>query len=262
MSTYNQMKSANTEFAACTIIAKNYLPMARALASRGMPPIRAAPFFVLLLDSPHGFFDPAKEEFETVLASELDIPNLSGFLFKYTILEASTAVKPYLLEYLFERYAIEKLLYLDPDILVFRPLDPLRESLEISNILLTPHLCSPLPNDGLGQTEHDILQAGTYNLGFIGLRNSLETKRLLRWWSEKLYHHCVVSFAENLFVDQRWMDMVPACSTACRSFATPDSTRRTGTCTSARFPWATTSRSTRGRCTSFTSAASIPTSRG
>ena len=209
MSTYTQMKSANTEFAACTIIAKNYLPMARALAQSWHAAHPDCPFFVLLLDSPHGFFDPAKEEFETVLTSELDIPNLSGFLFKYTILEASTAVKPYLLAYLFERYAIEKLLYLDPDILVFKPLEPLRESLEISNILLTPHLCSPLPNDGLGQTEHDILQAGTYNLGFIGLRNSLETKRLLRWWSEKLYHHCIVSFAENLFVDQRWVDMVP-----------------------------------------------------
>ena len=124
MSTYNQMKSANTEFAACTIIAKNYLPMARALAQSWHAAHPGCPFFVLLLDSPHGFFDPAKEEFETVLTSELDIPNLSGFLFKYTILEASTAVKPYLLYYLFARYEIEKLLYLDPDILVFKPLEP------------------------------------------------------------------------------------------------------------------------------------------
>jgi len=198
------------EFAACTIIARNYLPMARALSESWNAAHPGCPFFVLLLDSPCGFFNPADEPFEIILASELDIPNLSGFLFKYSILEASTAVKPYLLDYLFRRYSIDKLLYLDPDILIFRPLEPLRQRLESANLLLTPHLLSPLPNDGLGQTEHDILQAGTYNLGFLGIRNSIESRRLLRWWSSKLYHHCIVSFKDNLFVDQRWMDMVPA----------------------------------------------------
>ena len=183
--------------------------MARALAESWNAAHPGCPFFVLLLDSPDGFFRPEQEPFQTVLTSELEIPNLNGFLFKYTILEASTAVKPYLLDYLFERYSVRKLLYLDPDILIFRPLDPLRQRLENANILLTPHLLSPLPNDGRGQTEHDILQAGTYNLGFLGIRNSLESKRLLRWWSEKLYHHCIVSFQDNLFVDQRWMDMAP-----------------------------------------------------
>jgi len=204
------MTSSGAEFAGCTIIAKNYLPMARALADSWHAAHPGCPFFVLLLDSPQGFFNPEAEAFQPVLVSELNIPNLNGFLFKYTILEASTAVKPYLLDYLFRRYSVTKLLYLDPDILILRPLDPLRERLERANILLTPHLLSPLPNDGRGLTEHDILQAGTYNLGFLGIRNSPESKRLLRWWSDKLYHHCIVSFQDNLFVDQRWMDMAPA----------------------------------------------------
>ena len=204
-----KMNSSAAEFAACTIIAKNYLPMARALAESWHAAHPGCPFFVLLLDSPRGFFHPEAEEFATVLVSELDIPNLSGFLFKYSILEASTAVKPYLLDYLFRRYSVRKLLYLDPDILIFKPLEPLREALDRANLLLTPHLLSPLPDDGRGLTEHDILQAGTYNLGFLGIRNSLESKRLLRWWADKLYHHCLVSFQDNLFVDQRWMDMAP-----------------------------------------------------
>ena len=203
------MLSSGADFAACTIIAKNYLPMARALAASWHAAHPGSPFFTLLLDSPNGFFRPEEEPFQTVLTSELEIPNLSGFLFKYSILEASTAVKPYLLEYLFRRYSIRKLLYLDPDILIFKPLDYLSDSLEQSNFLLTPHLLSPLPNDGRGLNEHDILQAGTYNLGFFGIRNSLESRRLLQWWSEKLYHHCIVSFQDNLFVDQRWMDMAP-----------------------------------------------------
>jgi glycosyltransferase involved in cell wall biosynthesis len=203
------MTLSNPEFAACTIIARNYLPMARALAESWSAVHPDCPFFVLLLDSPQGFFRPELEPFQTVLVSELEIPNLEGFLFKYTVLEASTAVKPYLLSLLFRKYSIKKLLYLDPDIIVYKPLDPLREALDDANFLLTPHLLSPLPADGCGQNDHDILQAGTYNLGFLGIRNSIESKAMLRWWCDKLYHHCIVSFKDNLFVDQRWMDMAP-----------------------------------------------------
>lgn len=165
--------------------------------------------FVLFLDPPAGFVSLDAANFQTILTSDLEIPNLAGFLFKYTVLEASTAVKPYLLDYLLERYGIEKLLYIDPDILILNSLDPLRDDLDEANILLTPHLLSPIPADDRRLTEHDILKSGVYNLGFLGLRNSLESKRLLRWWSDKLYHHCIVDIAQNLFVDQRWMDLVP-----------------------------------------------------
>ena len=197
------------EFAACTIIAKNYLPMARVLAESWHKFHLGCPLFVLFLDSPRGFVTPETEHFHSIFTTDLEIPNLAGFLFKYTVLEASTAVKPYLLDLLFRRYGIEKLLYLDPDILILNSLDPLRNYLDEANILLTPHLLSPIPNDSRRLTEHDILKSGVYNLGFLGLRNGLESKRLLRWWTDKLYHHCMVAIEQNLFVDQRWMDLAP-----------------------------------------------------
>jgi len=196
-------------FAACTIIAKNYLPMARVLANSWNSFHPGAPLYVLLLDSPAGYFSANDEAFLSVLVPEIGIHNVEAFLFKYSILEASTAVKPYFLRYLFRRYAIDKLLYLDPDILLFGPLDDLKNRLDRANILLTPHLLSPLPNDGRRQTDHDILKSGTYNLGFLGLRNGIATQRLIQWWTGKVYHHCLVSLANNLFVDQRWMDLVP-----------------------------------------------------
>jgi len=184
--------------------------MARVLAESWQRFNPDSPLFVLFLDSPYRFFVPAAEAFNSVHISELGISNLDGFLFKYTILEASTAFKPYFLQHLLRSHPIKKLLYLDPDILILRSLEPLSRYLDDANILLTPHLLSPLPADGLHQDDHDILQAGTYNLGFLGLRNSIETRRLLHWWSNKLYHHCLVSIENNLFVDQRWMDLVPA----------------------------------------------------
>ncbi len=203
------MNSSLIEFAACTIIAKNYLPHARVLAESWHKFHPNCPLFVLLLDSPTGFFTPAEEDFKTILISELAIPNLEGFLFKYSVLEASTAAKPYFLLHLFKSYSIRKLLYLDPDIQVLSSLDSLSAALDDSNVLLTPHLTSPLPLDGGNPSDHTILQAGTYNLGFLGLRNSEVSRKLLDWWHEKLYHQCIISFERNLFVDQRWMDLVP-----------------------------------------------------
>jgi glycosyltransferase involved in cell wall biosynthesis len=203
------MNPSSIEFASCTIIAKNYISMARVLAESWHRFHPGAPFFVLLLDSPAGYFSPENEDFTTLLISELGIPNLDGFLFKYSILEASTAVKPYLLRHLFRAYGIHKLLYLDPDILLLGSLDSLSSCLSDCSILLTPHLTTPLPNDGRSPTDHSILQAGIYNLGFLGLRDSKPSRNLLDWWCEKLYHECIVSFERNLFVDQRWMDLVP-----------------------------------------------------
>ena len=216
-----ESKTANQEFAACTIVAKNYLPMARVLAESWKRFHPDCPFFVLFLDSPRGFFDPALEIFESVYTSDLDIPNLQGFLFKYTVLEASTAVKPYLLNHLFREHGIQKLLYIDPDILILNSLSRLSEYLDSSDILLTPHLLEPIPNDGRRQTEHDILKSGTFNLGFIGLRGGVESERLLRWWSDKLYHHCIVSIEQNLFVDQRWMDFAPSLFNGVRIIREP-----------------------------------------
>ncbi len=197
------------EFAACSIIAKNYLPMARVLAASWHTFHPNLPLYVLLLDSPEGYFSPADEEFTTVLVSDLEIPNLDGFLFKYSILEVSTAVKPYFLRYLFRSCAVNKLLYLDPDIQILDSLKALGTALDDSNVLLTPHLTTPMPNDNAHPTDHDILQAGTYNLGFLGLRDSDTSRQLLDWWCDKLYHECVVAFDKNLFVDQRWIDLVP-----------------------------------------------------
>ena len=63
------MNSSPIEFAACTIIAKNYLPMARVLAESWLKYHPDSPVFVLLMDSPTGYFDTSNESFKTVLMS-------------------------------------------------------------------------------------------------------------------------------------------------------------------------------------------------
>lgn len=200
---------------ACTIVAKNYLPFARVLARSFLEHHPGGRFFVLLIDRSEGYVRPEDEPFTIVEAEALDnVPDLDAFLFKYTILESSTAIKPYFLEHLFRRFELDNLCYVDPDILVLRPLEDVArrldpESRDRTSIVLTPHLDEPIPDDGAHPSELTILQAGAYNLGFLGLSWTPVTERLLRWWQERLYDQCLVRIDEGLFVDQKWMDVVP-----------------------------------------------------
>ena len=194
--------------AAFTIAAKNYLASVRVL----MASIRAAApdlrRIVVLVDRPDGYFEPAKEDFEVLLSEDLGIPNSRWFHFKYTILELCTAVKPYAAQRIFERFGVERLLYFDPDICVYDDLQAIMAALEKNAIVLTPHLTAPLEDDRRPSELH-ILRSGAYNLGFIGLRACDTTARLLTWWQSKLYDHCLVDLPKGLFVDQRWVDLVP-----------------------------------------------------
>ena len=218
---HDDMNPFGAEFAACTIIARNYLPWARVLCESWHRFHPQSPFFVLFLDSPSGFFSPDAEAFQSVFVEDLEIPHIDSLMFKYFLVEASTAVKPHLLEHLLRRYSPKKLVYLDGDILIVASLDKLATALEYSSILLTPHLLAPVPRDNQHEDDHDILKTGVYNLGFLGLRNDLESHRLLEWWSGKLYHHCIDDRPANLFVDQRWMDLVPGLFTGVEILQDP-----------------------------------------
>jgi hypothetical protein len=108
-----------------TIIARNYLAHARQLMRSIAKTHPQARRVVVLVDSPAGYFEPEEEPFETISSSELDIPKSPWFHFKYSVLELSTAVKPYAFTWLWRKYGTEPIVYLDPDITVFRPMDEL-----------------------------------------------------------------------------------------------------------------------------------------
>lgn len=194
---------------ACTIVSKNYISYARVLAASFQERHPDGRFFVLLVDRNDGHIDAAQESFTLLEAEDLDnVPHLPAFLFKYTLLEANTAIKPYFLEYLFRRFDLPNLVYFDPDILITGSLDTLAALVAQHSVVLTPHLTSPI-EDEAHPDELAILQAGSYNLGFIALRWSEVSERLLRWWQRRLYDQCVVRIDRGLFVDQKWMDLVP-----------------------------------------------------
>ncbi len=198
-----------TPLAACTIVSKNYIAFARVLAHSFLELHPEGRFFVLIVDRCEDRIDATREPFTLIEVEELEnIEELRGFLFKYTLLEANTAVKPFFMEHLFERFDLPSLIYFDPDILITHQLEEMADLLVQSDIVLTPHLTAPIDDDA-SPGELQILQSGAYNLGFIALRRGEVSQRLLRWWQDRLYDHCVVRIEEGLFVDQKWIDLVP-----------------------------------------------------
>ena len=194
--------------AACTIVAKNYLAQARVLARSFVRHHPDARVFVLLVDEPEGRIDPAQEPFELVRLEQLRLPDLRRLLFQYSVLELCTAVKPALLRWLIEERGATELLYLDPDIEVFDRLEPVFEALATHSIALTPHITSPV-DDGLLPDERSFLRVGAYNLGFIALRADGRALSMLEWWDARCATLARARPDLGLFVDQKWVDLVP-----------------------------------------------------
>jgi glycosyltransferase involved in cell wall biosynthesis/2-polyprenyl-3-methyl-5-hydroxy-6-metoxy-1,4-benzoquinol methylase len=194
----------------CTIIAKNYLAHARVLADSFQTQHADGRCYVLVIDETEGFIDPAEESFVLVRPDDISLPEFDEMRGAYDVMELSTAVKPWLLRYMLENHDDGTgVAYMDPDIQVVSRMVELEEALLEHAVVLTPHVLKGMPRDGKKPSETDILMAGVYNLGFIGLSRRDDAHLLLDWWSERLLTDCHVAPERGLFVDQRWIDFVP-----------------------------------------------------
>lgn len=194
----------------CTIIAKNYVPFARVLARSFADQHPDGRISVLVIDSIDGHIEPAAEPFDLLTPADIDCPAFESMAAIYNVLELSTAVKPWLLRHLLAQSGPEGLVYLDPDVRVFAPLTELETLIRAHGLVVTPHVVSPVPRDGLRPNEPFLLSAGTYNLGFVAIGPGPRAERLLDWWCERLRHDCLIDPARSYFVDQRWFDLLPS----------------------------------------------------
>ncbi len=194
---------------AVTIVSGNYLAYARVL---GASLAAAAPDFdfrVLIVDrkSPALLEAVRDTGLHATFAEDLDLPDLERLFYKYDIVELNTALKPTFLKQTFA-LGYDHVLYLDPDIRVFAPLTPVLEALGEASIVLTPHALNPAM-DSLRPSDVDFLRTGAYNLGFIGLKASDQTRDMLDWWESRCLGMGFNDTAFGIFVDQKWINLVP-----------------------------------------------------
>jgi len=192
----------------CTIIAKNYVAYARVLARSLAERDPQCRLWTLIIDDFSGYIDPAQEPFEVLTPADIGCDPFSHMALRYTVLELSTAVKPWLLRHLLAETG-SPVTYLDPDIEVHGSLRHLDELADVHGVVLTPHNSVPVPADGRTPSQVDVMIAGVYNLGYVSLAPRPEVDRLLDWWSDRLRRDCRVDPRWGYFVDQRWFDLVP-----------------------------------------------------
>jgi glycosyltransferase involved in cell wall biosynthesis len=193
---------------ACTIIAKNYVAQARVLARSFAEHHPGGRFWTLVIDDFSDHIDPASEPFEVLTPQDIDCEPFADMAIRYSVLELSTAVKPWLLRHLMREVG-GPITYLDPDIQVFGSLAKLDELARAHGLVLIPHNSEPIPADGKRPSQIDIMIAGVYNLGYVSLAPGEEIDKLLDWWSDRLRRDCRVDPVYGYFVDQRWFDLAP-----------------------------------------------------
>jgi hypothetical protein len=191
-----------------TVVTRNYGHYALALAesvSRHQPD---CDFLVCFADRPSEMSQPALQNLHSICAESLDIPDWKRFAFQYTPFELSCALKPAAIKYAIDQ-GYDDVVYLDADMRLLGPLEEVWSALQNDSIVLTPHLIRPFPNDGQRPGEDLFLMAGTFNAGFLAIRNSNVAAAFLNWWTDRLAYQCYKDLAASIFVDQKWLSLVP-----------------------------------------------------
>jgi hypothetical protein len=195
-----------------TSVTRNYLPKARVLAASLKRFHPDATFHLVLSDAlPEDLArDPAP--FDHVMHVEsLPIENVRNWIFQHTLVELCTAVKGVAAQKIMAEHPGEPLFYFDPDIVILGPLTGLLDQLQRHDVLLTPHQLDPDSDpEAIADNEICSLRHGVYNLGFLGLSASAESRRFVDWWAERLRWFCWAEIDQGLFTDQRWADLAPA----------------------------------------------------
>lgn len=200
------LRPSATRQAIFTVCTYSYLSKAVVLLDslRGM-----ADLFVVLPETPR----PDRAALEATIGAklvflgDLGIPDPQRMAFQYDAFELSNALKPFGFESLFAA-GYEEVLYFDADMEVYAPITPLWAALEAADAVITPHIETPLPDDGQTPSTEDVLRSGQFNGGFLGLRATPVTRAFLGWWADRLEMHSLVHQNHYYFVDQFYLAMI------------------------------------------------------
>ncbi|HYD82310.1 MAG TPA: hypothetical protein VEC06_21095 [Paucimonas sp.] len=199
----------NQKIAYCTIASANYLARVEVLKSSLREHNPDAELHILLCERPDICRTLATEAGHAFVSPDQVCRHWLHMAFYYDITEYNTALKPFLIEYLFDQ-GYSAVIYIDPDIEIFGSLQPVEGLLELHALVLTPHVCLPMAMDGLKPGIDDIVRAGQFNLGFIALADGDESRSALKWWQNVCLEHCIFDGRHRFFVDQFWADILPS----------------------------------------------------
>ena len=240
-----------------TIVARNYLAYAEVLFASVQHHHPEAGWSIVVVDLDEHASVPSDHEVLTLADLGFDVDEVHRRRAMYDVLELATSVKAAALaELLARRGGAATAVYFDPDIVLYRPLVELEGIATTNQIVLTPHVLSPLPMDGRYVGDLTIHSAGVFDLGFVAV--SADAGPFLEF-STTATPPCAGSTRPAAYSSTNGGSIrCPRCSRAPSS-AIAGGTSHTGTCTNALSPerptecWSATN-----RLASSTSAVTTP----
>ncbi|QQS47666.1 MAG: hypothetical protein IPM66_03135 [Acidobacteriota bacterium] len=190
-----------------TICSNNYLAQAFVLGKSLHRANSEMHLLIVLTDKRLDYIDYEQYEFIKVIEIEEIYGDPRQLCRKYNIVEFNTALKPYICQYLL--FDNEIVMYFDPDICIYSKLTPIIEALDFAQIALTPHIITPIKDDGKLPNENQFLKFGLYNLGFIALRKGTESLKMLDWWSDHTQSKCFIDTQKGQYTDQLPVNFAP-----------------------------------------------------
>ena len=204
----------------CTITSANYLGRVKIFADALERHNPGAKLFILLCEHPSVCKEfSEKLNFSFYSPADIGCPDWLQMAFYYSIREFNTALKPFFLQRLIEN-GYQAIFYFDPDIEIYGSLKEMEDLVPDFDIVLTPHICKPpleqrkqRPVDEFLHPTEPFIRAGQFNLGYMGISSSAESRELLRWWQQVCTDKCHCEKIEDYFIyffDQFWASLFPS----------------------------------------------------
>ncbi len=195
---------------AFTICTNNFLSLARVAAKSFLQHHKGYEFYLGIIDPIDPKIQQWYDGFKVLTCDEIGVTDLEAMARKYNVSEFSCTMKSYFARYFLKEYdSVSEILYLDADLYFYAPLAEIERLHYDYDILLTPHLIKPMVFDGKQPDEVAYLSTGTYNGGFFSIKVTENSRRFIEWWCDRMRDYCFYSLERGLFVDQKWLNLVP-----------------------------------------------------
>lgn len=140
---------------------------------------------------------------------QLGVPNFQSWAFRMRVVELCTATKPFYARKLLEA-GYDHVFYFDPDTFAYSDLNQIVDTFGDDEVLITPHCAEDATSESeIHYNEMSSLAHGVFNLGFLGLRNTENARKVIDFWCRRLLRHCEDDHGRGLFTDQKWFNLVP-----------------------------------------------------
>ena len=185
-----------------------YMDKALVLAESVARYMPEAEFHILLVDTPRP--EMVLPPSVTRLYPSANLKDFRpGWVFKHTVVELSTAVKPLYTDVLLDE-GYSRIIYFDPDTMLLSEPVSIDQDLKRGDFLLTPHLHRPAVSRVATETfEISAMAHGIYNLGFFALNNTAAAREVVSYWAERCRGYSYGEVHRGVFTDQKWANHFP-----------------------------------------------------